>query len=67
MVLVIRSVCGAGSLAAAAAARELARYKLYLVDVQEVKWDYGGAVRAGHYITLSFCQLRTKFYPTSCC
>jgi len=30
-----------------AAARELARYKLYLVGVQEVRWDKEGTVRAG--------------------
>jgi len=28
-------------------ARELARYKLDLVVVQEVRWDKGGTVRAG--------------------
>ena len=33
-----------------AAARELARYKLDLVGVQEVRWDKGGTVRAGDYI-----------------
>jgi hypothetical protein len=27
----------------------LARCKLYLVDVQEVRWDKEGSVRAGHY------------------
>jgi len=32
-----------------AVARELERYKLDLVGVQEVKWDKGGAVRAGDY------------------
>jgi len=32
-----------------AAARELARYKLDLVGVQEVSWDKGGTVRAGDY------------------
>jgi hypothetical protein len=31
------------------AARELARYKLNLVCVQEVRWDKGGTVRAGNY------------------
>jgi exonuclease III len=31
-------------------ARELARYKLDLVGVQEVRWDKGGTVRAGDYI-----------------
>ena len=33
-----------------AAARELARYKLDLVGVQEVRWDKGGTVKAGDYI-----------------
>jgi hypothetical protein len=28
-------------------ARELARYKLDLVGVQEFRWDKGGTVRAG--------------------
>ena len=37
----------AGSLKAAA--RELARYKLDVVGVQEVRWDKGGTVRAGDY------------------
>ena len=32
-----------------AAARELARYKLDVVGVQEVRWDKGGTVRAGEY------------------
>ena len=41
------SLCRAGSLTASA--RELARYKLYLVDVQEVRWDKDDTVRAGHY------------------
>jgi len=35
----------AGSLKAAA--RELVRYKLNVVGVQEVRWDKGGTVRAG--------------------
>ena len=30
-------------------ARELARYKLDLVGVQEVRWGKGGTVRAGDY------------------
>jgi len=41
----VRSLYRAGSLKAAA--RELARYKLDLVGVQEVRWDRGGTVRAG--------------------
>ena len=32
-----------------ATARELARYKLDLVGVQEVSWDKRGTVRAGDY------------------
>ena len=43
----LRSLYRAGSLMAAA--RELARYKLDLVGVQEVRWDKGGSVRAGDY------------------
>jgi hypothetical protein len=39
----VRSLTGAGSLTAAS--RELARYKLDLVGVQEVRWDKGGTVR----------------------
>ena len=37
----------AGSLTVAA--RELARYKLDVAGVQEVRWDKGGTVRAGDY------------------
>ena len=40
------SLYRAGSLMAAA--RELARYKLDLVGVQEVRRDKGGTVRAGN-------------------
>ena len=43
----VRSLYRAGSLKAAA--RELARDKLDLVCVQEVRWDKGGTVRAGDY------------------
>ena len=32
-----------------AAARELTRYKLDLVGVQEVRWDKEGTVKAGDY------------------
>jgi exonuclease III len=38
------SLYRAGSLMAAA--RELARYKLDLVGVQELRWEKGGTVRA---------------------
>jgi len=31
-------------------ARELARYKLHLVGIQEFRWDKRGMVRAGDYI-----------------
>jgi len=42
------SVYRSGSLITAAA-RELTRYKLDLVSVQEVRWDKGGTVRVGDY------------------
>jgi exonuclease III len=46
----VRSLCRLGSpTAAAAAARELARYKSDLVSVQEVRWDREGVVRAADY------------------
>jgi len=32
------------------AARELTRYKLDSVGMQEVRWDKGGTGRAGNYI-----------------
>jgi hypothetical protein len=35
--------------ASRSAARELARYKLDLVGVQEVRWDKEGTVKAGDY------------------
>ena len=44
----VRTLCRAGSLKVAA--RELARYKLDVVGVQEVRWDKQGTVRAGDYI-----------------
>ena len=43
----VRSLYRAGSLVAVT--RELARYKLDLVGVQEVRWNRGGTVRAGDY------------------
>jgi len=43
----VRSLYRAGSFTAAA--RELARYKLEFVGVQEVRWDRDGTVRAGDY------------------
>ena len=43
----VRSQYRAGSFTAVA--RELGRYKLDLVGVQEVRWDKGGMVREGDY------------------
>jgi hypothetical protein len=43
----VRSLYRAGLLTAAA--RELARYKLNLVRVLELRWETGGTVRAGDY------------------
>ena len=43
----VRSLYRAGSLKASV--RELARYKLDVVGVQEVRWDKGSTVRAGDY------------------
>jgi len=43
----VRSLYRAGSLTAVT--RELARYKLDLVGLQEVRWDKGDTVRAGDY------------------
>ena len=43
----VRSLYRAGSLTAVT--MELARYKLDLVGVQEVRWDKGGTVREGDY------------------
>ena len=43
----VKSLYRAGSFTAAA--RELARDKLDIVGVQEVRWDNGGTVRAGDY------------------
>ena len=43
----VRSFYRAGSFKAAA--RELRRYKLDVVGVQEVRWDKGGSVTAGDY------------------
>ena len=43
----VRNFYRAGSLKAAA--RELGRYKLDVVGVQEVRWNKGGSVTAGDY------------------
>jgi len=51
----VRSHYMAGSLTAA---RKLARNKLDLMGVQEVRWDKGSTVRAGTYNL--FCGKETK-------
>ena len=43
----VRSLYRAGSLKAAA--RELARYKLDVMGVQEIGWEKRGTVKAGDY------------------
>jgi len=43
----VRNLYRAGKLTTVV--RELTRYKLDLVGVQEVRWDKGGLVRAGDY------------------
>ena len=43
----VRSLYRAGALMAAA--RELDRYKLDLVGVQETRWEKEGTVKAGNY------------------
>jgi hypothetical protein len=40
----VRRLCRSGSLTTVV--RKLARYKLYLLDTEEVRWDYRGTVRA---------------------
>ena len=52
----VRSLYRAGSLAVAA--RELARYKLDLVDAQEVRWGKGGTVRAGRALVSTLMNFR---------
>jgi hypothetical protein len=64
----VRSQYRAGSLMATA--RELARYKLDLVGVQDVRWDKEGTVKVGDYSYLygkrnENNQLGTGFVCTS--
>jgi exonuclease III len=58
----VRNLYRSGSLTTAV--RELARYKLDLVGVQEVRWDKGGTVRAEDYNFFygKSHQLRTGFF-----
>jgi hypothetical protein len=64
----VRSLYRAGSLMTVA--KELARYKLDLVGVQEVRWDKGATVRAEDYNFLcekgneSFNQEQEFLYTT---
>ena len=51
----VRSLYRSGSLTTAAG--ELAKYKLDLVDVLEVRWDKGDTVRTGDYI---FFYMKTE-------
>jgi len=50
----IRNLCRAGSLTTAA--RELAKYKLDLVGVKEVRWDKGDMVRVGGRVTIFYME-----------
>jgi hypothetical protein len=44
---IVRSLYGAGSLVTVS--KELSKYRLDLVEVQEVRWEDGGTERAGEY------------------
>jgi len=50
----VRGLCKPGSLKIAA--RELARYKLDLLGVQEVRWEKRNKITAGDYIFLFYWQ-----------
>jgi len=58
----VRSLYRAGSFTAAA--RELARYKLDLVCVQEVRWDKVGTVRAEDYKRKRKSPIGNRIYCT---
>jgi hypothetical protein len=66
----VRSLLRSGSLTIVA--RELARCKLNLVGVQEVRWGKGGTLRAGDY-NFFYGKKRTSsigdrnFYTTEYC
>ena len=62
----VRSLYRSGS--RTAVTRELARYKLDVVGVQEVRWDKWSTVRAGDYICFLWKRKRNNqlgfFYTT---
>jgi hypothetical protein len=63
----VRSFYRAGSLMAVS--RELSRYRLHLVGMQEVRWERSGTVPAGEYIFLygkgnENHELGTEFFCT---
>jgi hypothetical protein len=49
------------------AVRELARYKLDLVNVQEVRWDKGGTAKAGDYTFFCEKENETHLSETGSC
>jgi hypothetical protein len=55
-VWIVRSLYRAGSLVTVS--RELARYKLDLVGVQEVRWEGGGTEPAGEYTVSTEKRMR---------
>jgi hypothetical protein len=58
----VRSILRSGSFTTVA--RELAKYKLDLVGVQEVSWDKGGTVRAGDF---TFIYEKERRIQQFCC
>jgi hypothetical protein len=54
----VRNLYRSGSFTAAA--RELARYKLDLVGLQEVRWDKGSALGGGGGILIFYMENETK-------
>jgi hypothetical protein len=48
-------------------ARELARYKLDLVGMQEVRWDKGGTVRAGDYNFFYRKEIKSSIWNRNFC
>jgi hypothetical protein len=60
----VRSLCRTGLLITVV--RELSKYQLDLVGVQEVSWDKGGTVRAGDYIFFYGKENESHQLRTSC-